>query len=554
MSNNQALGPGVFQQFINYLCSSGDISVPENYHSQCLEINKMLKNDISGTINSVLDYAVNSASEANYRIECSESTLEKLLNIWLDKINLDIKGIPTGLQPLSKEYFKERWEGSSFCVLRVKDWEKISVDNVTIEVPTTMWYVNGGSIYVKRPEDKNYKLGSDKYYLDSEHKISIPGNKDENIIIQKPYNRWQDEYATPYLIRKGIYKNWLAMKMLQDKSDEVLSKILPYLFLIQAGSADLAKDGINYTDEELTTLTENFREQVAKYRNEKGKTPTNAIPDSIKYEHLIPDLSKILKEDLYRQGYRAILAGLGFIDLLEISPSRQETRMNPKSFVSEVIEGVAGFKAMLLEAIYLIEDHNKGAHKKLFTDKGKIIIVNSPLRINTEQLLSDIRSGFDRGVLSYESYIDVLGFDYTTEKERRIKEAKSGEEETFYPRIITNQEDKGIDIVTKKPKTDKQETLEDENKNPGSPETKTFKQANEIIEMAPYKNLEELPSYIKKMTTSCQEVFMSTFNSVYEDSGDESKAMAIGISAAKRCMKKQDYNYDKETKTWKKKE
>jgi hypothetical protein len=46
---------------------------------------------------------------------------------------------------------------------------------------------------------------------------------------------------------------------------------------------------------------------------------------------------------------------------------------------------------------------------------------------------------------------------------------------------------------------------------------------------------------------------MATFNSVYEDSGDESKAMAIGISASKRCMKKQGYTYDKETKTWKKK-
>ena len=123
-----ALGSGVFQAFIDYLFSSGDISVPQDYHERCTKIQEMLDNDISGTINSVLDYAVNSASEANYRIECSENTLEQLLNKWLEQINIEIKGIPTGLQALSKEYFKERWEGSSFCILRVKDWEKITVD------------------------------------------------------------------------------------------------------------------------------------------------------------------------------------------------------------------------------------------------------------------------------------------------------------------------------------------------------------------------------------------------------------------------------------------
>ena len=55
------------------------------------------------------------------------------------------------------------------------------------------------------------------------------------------------------------------------------------------------------------------------------------------------------------------------------------------------------------------------------------------------------------------------------------------------------------------------------------------------------------------MTKQCQEVFMATFNSVYKDTGDEGKAFAIANSAARRCMKKQGYTYDKETKTWKKK-
>ena len=534
-----ALGSGVFQAFIDYLFSSGDISVPQDYHERCTKIQEMLDNDISGTINSVLDYAVNSASEANYRIECSENTLEQLLNKWLDQINIEIKGIPTGLQALSKEYFKERWEGSSFCILRVKDWEKITVDNVTIEVPTTMWFVNGGSIYVTRPKDKNYQLGSDKFYLDKDNKIEIPTDKNEEIIVQKPFDRWYAEYPTPYLVRKGVYKNWLGMKTLQDKSDEVISKILPYLFLISKGTPELFNAGVDYSDDELKELTENFKEQVQKYRNEKSKIPTNAIPFDTKYEHLIPDLSKILKEDLYRQGYRSILAGLGFIDLLEIAPSRQETRMNPKAFVAEINSGIEGFKQILLEAIYLIEEKNKPTHKKLFTDKGKIIIVNSPLKINVEQILADLRSGYDRGVTSIQTYQEVLGLDPTTEKERRQKELDGGLEDLMYPHLIVNQEATPDRMgVPAKPKTTKQENLEDENKQKNTPETKNKTASLEDdLEIAPY-TMENYPKYLNKYPKHAIEIWVTTFNEVLKNTGDESKAFPIAWNALKRYMKK----------------
>jgi cation transport regulator ChaB len=171
-------------------------------------------------------------------------------------------------------------------------------------------------------------------------------------------------------------------------------------------------------------------------------------------------------------------------------------------------------------------------------------------------ILDTIRSAYDRGDLSKRSFVETIGYDYDQEKIRRQKEADDGDEDLMYPQIITNQEEKGKDVVIpSKPKSKKQENLEDEDKKPGSPETKKFKSAEleDDLEIAPYKNLDELPKYIKKMTKHCQEVFMATFNSVYEDTGDEGKSFAIANSAARRCMKKQGYNYDKETKTWKKK-
>jgi len=572
----EGLGNGIFQAFIDWLYNSGDISVPTDYHQRCAKVQEMLDNDISGSINSILDYAVNSASEANYRVECSEETLEKLLNLWLEDINIEIKGIPTGLQALSKEYFKERWEGSSFCILRVKDWKKITVDNTTIEVPTTMWFVNGGSIYVVRPKTQNYKLGSDKFYLDEAFKTEIPTAKDEEIIVQKPYNRWFDQYATPYLIRKGVYKNWLAMKTLQDKSDEVISKILPYLFLIQKGSENLFIQGeVDYTDKDLEDLTNHFKEQVAKYKNQKGKTPTNAIPFDTKYEHLIPDLRKILTEELYRQGYRSILAGLGFVDMLEIAPSRQETRMNPKAFVSEINEGVSGFKAILLEVIYLIEQKNKSVHKKLFSDKGKLYIVNSPLKINVEQMLEAIRSGFDRGGLSIESYVGTLGFDYKTEKEKRKKELKEGDEDLMYPHLINNQEEKNErGLIPAKPKNEKNED-QDKKKDTPEAETKTAELEEKYIAkckkceyefdylsvpesgmgwvkcpkceeavtqdnliIAPYDK-DNPPAFLKKYPKGAQEVFIEVFNKSLPKGEDY--AFPVAYTAMKRWLKKHGY-------------
>jgi hypothetical protein len=538
--SGDALGPGVFNSFIHYLFNSGDISVPAEYHERCTKIQEMLDSDVSGTINTVLDYAINSASEAKYRVECSSETLEKLLNLWLEKINIDIKGVPTGLESLSKEYFKERWEGSSFCILKVADWEKITVGNTTIEVPTTMYFVNGSSIYVARPKDKNYVIGSDKFYLDEANKVPVAGN-DEDIIVQKPFNRWFEQYATPYLIRRGVYKNWLGIKTLQDKSDEVISKVLPYLFLITKGTKEMFDAGVDYNDKELNELTENFKSQVEKYKNQKGKTPTNAIPFDTKYEHLIPDLSKVLKEELYRQGYRSILAGLGFVDMLEISPSRQETRLNPKAFVSEINDGVGGFKAMLLEAISLIEQKNKSAHGKIFSDKGKLVIVSSPLRINIEQILDALRSGYDRGVLSIQTYQEILNVDPQTEKDRRIDEERTGLNEICYPHIITNVEkDVAPDKFSpSKPKKDK-EVLPD--RKPGTPEADNFK-AEVSLEMAPYTH-DSYPEYLKKYPEGARITWIDTWNSVYKDTKDESKAFPIAWNAMKRWLKKNGYKKD----------
>jgi len=543
------LATGLFEKFLEYLYKTGEISIPSDFHGQVSAVNIMLGNDITGVISTITDYAINSASEAQFKIESSDQTLEDLLSLWLENINVNIDGVPTGIKELALEYYKERWAGSSLCLMRLSQWKKISIGNNSITVPTVLWFVNGGSVFIKRTNEKNFKLGSDAYYLDEAMKISVPAKKEEKIIIQKPYSRWYTKYPTSYLIKKGVYKNFRGLEVLSEKSDEVISKVLPYLFMIEKGDKDvfLQKD-VDYTNDELKTLVDSFKTALEKYKGYKGDIPVNAVPFDQKYSHLIPDLKGMLSEELYRQGYRAILAGLGFVGVMQgVGNTREQEVINPKPFVAEVNAGVDGFKSMLMDVIRLIIVENKYDHKKLFSDKNYLKVVNTPLNINTSLILDDIRSAYIYGTISVQTYQEVLGIDPDQELERMKKEWSDGLREIYYPHLIQNSEDKGVDAVIPTTKKQIEKNTEKEKK------PTTMNKAEKVLEEAPYKNLDELPEYIKKMTVKCQETFMATFNSVYEETGNEAKSLSIANSAAQRCMKKQGYVYDKESKTWKKK-
>jgi len=571
-----------YGRMLDMLLWTKAITVSQDFHTQCGYVDDVISNDITGIVNTILDYAINSASSANYKIECSNQVVEDILNKWLSSLNDELLGtIPTGTSNLAKEYFQELWKGSSLCVLRAKDWKEVDFSGNKILVPKALYFANGSSIYVDRPDTKNFKLGSDKYYLDSSKsdKMQIPNAKEE-IIIQKNGTRWHDEYPIPYLVRNGIYKNHKALQVLSDKGDEVITKALPYLFLLTMGSESMANAGINYKVEDLKKFQTEFKADLEKYKGEKGKLPALVDTWDKKYSHLIPDFRPILSQDLFVQGYRAILAGLGFIDLLEISISRQETRLNPKPFISNVNAGVDGFKSILTDLAKLIIIKNIESHRKLFSENNEITVVASPLRINTEQILDIIRSGFDRGSLSIRTFIESMGFDYETEMTRRQKELDEGIEDLMYPHLLQNREDIPDRMgIPAKPKNDKNL------KNKTGPEKQNFKaeleekliakckkcghefdylsvqeagmgyvkcpkceeavtqedlidsSLKEDLEIAPYTKT-NYPSYLNKYPEGARNVWISTWNSVYEKTHDEAKAFKIAWSALQKYMNK----------------
>lgn len=596
-----ALG-GLFGEFVSWLYESGAITVPEEFHSRVSVINTMMDMEVTGLVSTITNYAITSAKEAEFTVECSDQTIEDLLNLWLKEINVMLEGIPTGINELAGEYYKERWTGSSLCLMRVSSWKKISIGANSITVPTVLWFVNGGSIWIHRPNEKNYALGTDKYFLDETmEKLPLPNpKKDEKIIVQKPFDRYFTKYPSPYLIKNGTYKNWKALEVLQGKSDEVIAKFLPYMLLLQKGNIEGFKEGIEYDDKDMKLVLDNFKEQIEKYHKEKGKVPVNAIPFDQKYEHLIPDLKNILNEELYNQGSRAILSGLGFVDVIQgISSTRKESVLNPKPFIAEVNAGVAGFQSMLMEVIRLIIKENGDEHRKLFSGKNPLRLVHSKLRINIDQILDAVRSGFVYGGVTFETYHESLDIDHDQEIERMKKEWEPDEKtglnlrDLFYPHIIQNTEDKGLDtqLNIKIPTTKKQIEKQKEKtkgelevsakelfvkcskcenlfdyllvpeagmgyvKCPKCGESVTqidiVEEANQIInepidpnldtEIAPYQNVEELLKHqpsLKKYPATAQRLFMHVWNSIYKQTGSEARAFAGAWSSLKKWMKR----------------
>jgi len=475
-------------KLVDYLITNKAITVSPNFHTQCKYVNEITENDTTGIINTILDYAVNSASETSYTIECKNQNLEDFLQKWLDNINIDLIGkVPTGISPLSSEYFKEIWKGSSLCILRAKQWEEVEYNGIKVIVPKAIYFVNGSSVYVKREDEKNYKLGTDEYYLDKSMTIGVSSNEDEAILVQKNGARWFDKYPIPNIVRNGIYKNSKAIQILQDKGDEVITKALPYLFMIKMGNAEMLRAGAEYKTEDLKNASKAWKEKIKEYKDEKGKVPTVFDTFDKEYSHLMPDYSNVLKQELYSQGYRALLAGLGFVDVIQgISSTRRESILNPKPFVAGVNAGVKDFSSLLHDLVVMIVEKNLESHPKYFGEDNEIKIVSSPLKINVEEMMEAIRSGFDRGPVSLQSYTETLGFNYDKEKERRAKELKDGDEDLMYPHLTQNQEGQDDrNLSPAKPRNDK--TDKKENKKPGSPEAQNFKANLEEAESKYYR-------------------------------------------------------------------
>jgi len=421
------------------------IAEPQKYRDKVLAAKDVLKHDVSGLVNTVLDFAMSAASAVQYRVSSPDKDLNLALNTWLLNINEDLRGhVPTGVNALAKEYFRERWKGSSHLLLRTF-WE--TKDGITL--PTSMFFVDGEDIVCKNAEDPTIRLGEEKYALrlsaDDKEDIPLPKDKNEEIYVQMPYESWGTRETRPFLMRRGLWHNLIFMKLLSEKGEFVVARALEYLFLIKKGTEKLFIEGnISYSRDDLEKVSKDFQELLAKKKYEipvinglPTGAPTYATQFDTSMEHLIPDYSKIINEQLFITIERRILAGLGLIDVLEgiVSSSKRVPTMNSRPFVSEVRQAVNDYKSLLGDIMREIAVRNKKKWKD-----SVITITVSPI----PQFIDDdgrnlLRSLYDRGVLSRETLIDIVGeLDFDTEITRLKDEKKSKIDEVMFPPVIQN--------------------------------------------------------------------------------------------------------------------
>lgn len=531
----------LWASFLSYLYSQGKIDVPQDFRTRISAIRYVLDSDTTGVINTLLDYSINVASQTDYTIECADDTTKALLNEWLKYVNLEVEGVPTGIVELSKEYYKERWKEGSLILARAAKWKEISIDGTTIKVPTVIWLVNSASVYVERDKDR-YTLGTDKFFLDQAMHEQLPA-KGEKIVVQRPFDRWWTQYATPYIVRKGVYRNYKALEMLQEKTEEVLTKFIPYLFAVTKGTERMYLDGkVEYSDEELKEMQESLKDKLEQYKRQRGKTPVSIMPFDTKMEHLMPDLRNMLSMDLFNQGYRAILSGLGFVDVIQgITSTRKEAVLNPYPFIEEVNAGVDGFKSLLTEIIYLIVKENQIDHRKLFNRNRKFYISNSPLKVNVQPILDSLRSGFVYGALSVKSYQEILGIDPETERERMKDEWENGDRDLFYPHLVQNVEatpDVPPSAKTiAKPPVSKKQVEKDVEKEKNGPEPELTTKIKAAIE--------ETDNYFRYRVEDPQNFQKDSFRTIFLSKDKGLKAI-IGKLKGQTTTKVQSLLFDKE--------
>ena len=453
--------------FINYVLSMllKKIIVPGDYHGQVKVVKEMLVDDMTGLVDCLTDFAVTNAT-VDYNVETDNSEFTIKLKNWLENINANYGTVPRGIRALAKEYFKERWKSSSFPVLKVKEW----VDTGSIIIPSKMFFVDGESIYAKDTDDSQINsINGYEYYLGQEQNAEKLDTK--KCILTKPFGRWFDEYATPYLIKRGIYHNYQIIKSLKDKQTTILDQVIPYLLLIKKGTEGLATNNIKtYSDEELKAVIQQFQELMDTLKStdlteKQIKSPIRATQFDEDIKHLIPDLSTIFNRDLFTVAEKNIIAGLGFIDVVEaVSTSRRESILNPKAFMEEVRNGVEDFKNDILhELIARIKEKNT-AHPKYM--KSDFYVTSSPIKgFMTDDFKELIRSLYDRGRISSQTAVEIIGeVDFKTEIYRREKEAKEGIDIIMYPPVKENREGQGADLpqdLGNPPKKDEDEIPED---------------------------------------------------------------------------------------------
>jgi len=497
----------------NILSLKKSIRVPTGFIGKVRKIDQLLENDQTGIVRPLIDYMVDAAS-VNIELETKNPTLNAILKKWQtgilnQNVNIDIPG---GLDPLSEQYFRERWR-SSFIGVKVV-FEPIDFGQLgKFELPTKMWLVDGTSLKVKN--DKG-ALNSKEYFIkiNQDDEKPFKSEKGSMVIIRKPYNMWYDDFPSPFLANRGVLFNALLKSAITEKQSELVEALIPYLLKLSAGSDRLAQLNQLPKEQDLTALKNQIVDKLDNCNNHHDvKNLIAAFSYDTNLEHIIPDLTKALDPSIKESVNKDILSGMGMIEIESLSDNRKDSILNPKVLITEVEDALKDWTELLKSVMVETINRNKSDHPKIANNEIKVIpgVIKSFL---TDKMRDLIKNYSARGLLSIQTSIECgAGFNSDVESNRRIREKEAGWEELFYPRVIQNQEqhDKVKDF----------ENVPDD-RTPGTPEANDFDMAKpkKKKKSKKYKKAEEI--IVEILPKDAQNLWLSVYNNL-QDLNDNKK-------------------------------
>jgi len=513
------------------------VSMPNKYRAQVLAAKGMFDNDVSGLAGTVIDFMIKTAS-SQFKIETSNSVLNEILNNWSENLNKQfLMYIPAGIEELAKQYFIERWKGSSNILLRCM-WGDVN----GMSMPIQMAFLAGEDIVVERDKNEPYKIENVKYNIriNSKKTKLLPASKDETIYVRKPFESWNIDEPVPYVIKRGIYFNVEFMKIILERTGFITKKALKYILHVIQGSEQMEVKGIDtYSQDDLDATKDKIKE-IEQRSNYQSGAPVYATNWDTTLKHMIPDYESVLKQALFTAVTQRLLNGLG---LMEIERStRKEDMLNPKPMIAEIENGVRDFASLIEDVLIEVRNRNEKTHPKYFKNNS-ITVWSPPFRKDflTKELMDHIRAAYDRGELSKETYATIFGIDWQVELNRRTREIEDDTEVLMGPHITQNT---GIE---NNPVEDKEETDDDKK----GPEKKNFQSSFDFIDKqkevvkkkreydeAPYKKTEDLPISVKALPKEAQKLWLKSFNEVFKKYKDEERARKVAWYILKKQYKK----------------
>lgn len=479
----------VVKAFLNSMRSYQKTQVPSDFFGQVDAVDKLLKDDRSAMIRTLYNFMVN-AGTVDYKFETGSIKLNDRLDVWKKDINKNIGiDIPSGLRALSEQYFRERWR-SSFLILNIQ-YEH--VDGWWL--PAKMWFLDGGQVDVTGKTDK---LGGYEYRIGRRTKgPKIVDIKTKKYLIRKPYNMWYEQWPTPYLVGSGALFHGLSKTLILDKQNDLMAEVIPLMFLSKLGNDLTQKEGDLPTGLELKEHEKKIKEMQEAYKSgTTGGFIAGTFPHDVDFTQTVPQIKEFMNEIILKPSDKNILSAMGMIEMEGFAKSRQETILNPKVMVQEVVDAVLDWRDMLAEVAEDTFEMNKVKHTK---DANRAVrVVPGLIRAfltNDDKVL--IRSAFDRGSVGHEDFVSILPFDWKTTMERRIAERDDGLDEKLYPHIIMNQEQHPDDLDVN-PESNKENAPEKKKteKDVDTAEIEDIKKLPRIQSII-YGTIDDLPKDIK---------------------------------------------------------